>query len=350
MKKRQIGLSDIFIHPIGMGCWPYGGGEYWGEQNQNDVNEIVHLALDMGINLFDTAEAYNNGNSEISLGLALKEKRHKAIICSKVSPSNAKPETLRKHCEDSLKRLGTDYIDIYMLHWPINPLSIKHFTNDDDLIKNPPSVQEAFDTLSKLKKEGKIRYIGVSNFGAKQLHEALDTSAEIVVNEMAYNILSRGIEAEIVPFSTKNNISIIGSMALQQGLLAGIYQKVENVPPHQAHSRHFDNDRGKGNSRHFEKGCETEVFEVLVKIKELAKELNCSMASLSIAWVLSKQSIVSTLVGSRNKKELLDNIASAEIVLDPSVISEIDKISLPVLQKLGNNPDYYENSQNSRIW
>lgn len=350
MKKRQIGSSDIFVHPIGMGCWAYGSGDYWGEQNQEDVNEIVHMALDKGINMFDTAEAYNNGSSEISLGLALKGRRHEAIVCSKVSPSNARPEILRKHCEDSLKRLGTDFLDIYMLHWPIHPLSLKHFTDDEDLIKNPPSVLETFDTLGNLKKEGKIRYIGVSNFGPKQMRETLITSAEIIVNEMAYNILSRGIEAEIVPFCLENNISIVGSMALQQGLLAGIYKNVENVPSHQAHSRHFNNDRGKGTSRHYEKGCETEVFEALKQIRALAKELNYSMAALSIAWVLSKQSVASTLVGSRNKNELLDNLASSEIVLDPGVISEIDRISLPVLQKLGNNPDYYESSQNSRIW
>jgi myo-inositol catabolism protein IolS len=350
MIKRRIGLSNIYVHPMGMGCWAYGGGEYWGTQNQDDVNEIVHTALDLGINLFDTAEAYNNGNSEVSLGLAFKGKRDKAIICSKVSPSNAMPDILRRHCEDSLKRLGTDYLDIYMLHWPINSLAIQHFSNDEDLLKHPPSVQQAFDTLMALKNEGKIRYIGVSNFGPKQLQEALDTGAEIVVNEMAYNILSRAIEAEIVPCCTKNNISIIGSMALQQGILTGVYANIEDVPPHQAHSRHFSHDRGKGTSRHFENGCEAEMFEMIVQLQKLAADLNYSMAALAVAWVLSKPGIASTLIGSRNKKELLDNIAAAEITLDGDIISEIDKMSLPVLQKLGNNPDYYEHIHKSRIW
>lgn len=350
IEYRRIGLSDICVHPIGMGCWAYGGGDYWGEQSQHDVNEIVHMALDKGINLFDTAEMYNNGASEISLGIALKGKRDHAIICSKVSPSNARPETLRKHCENSLKRLGTDYMDIYMLHWPIHPLAIKHFTGDDDLINNPPSVQQAFDTLTMLKKEGKIRYIGISNFGPLQMQEAIDTGSEIILNEMPYNILSRAIETEIVPFCIKNNISIIGSMALQQGLLAGIYSKVEDVPPHQAHSRHFGQERGKGTSRHYEKGCEIEIFKAIAQIKNLAEELNCSMARLAIAWVLAKNGVACTLVGSRNKEELVDNAAIADMVLDPNIICEIDRISMPVMDKLGSNADYYENQQNSRIW
>jgi Predicted oxidoreductases (related to aryl-alcohol dehydrogenases) len=350
MKYNRIGLSDIFAHPIGMGCWAYGGGDYWGDQSQQDVNEIVHMALDKGINLFDTAEMYNNGESERSLGIALKGKRQNAIICSKVSPSNARPATLRRHCENSLKRLETDYLDIYMIHWPINKPAISHFTDDGDLINNPPSVQNAFDTLTQLKKEGKIRYIGISNFGPLQIQEALVTGAEIILNEMPYNILSRAIEADIIPFCMKNNMSIVGSMALQQGLLAGIYQMVEDVPPHQAHSRHFSQERGKGASRHYENGCENEMFETISQIRNLSKELNCSMARLAIAWVLAKQGIACTLVGSRNKEELTDNITIADMTLDPYIISEIDRISLPVLEKLGSNPDYYESSQNSRIW
>jgi len=349
IQRRRIGLSDVYVHPMGMGCWSYGGGDYWGAQSQRDVNEIVDLALDRGMNLFDTAEAYNDGGSEKSLGLALKGKRGKAVVCSKVSPSNACPDTLRRHCEDSLQRMGTDYIDIYMLHWPINALAVRHFTDDEELIAAPPSVQQAFGTLAKLKKEGKIRYIGVSNFGPEQLREAMGTGAGIVMNEITYNILSRSIEAEIVPLCAQNDISVIGSMALQQGLLTGIYKKAEDVPPHQAHSRHFAQSRGQNASRHFEDGCEPEMFEAIDRLRKLSSELHYSMAALSIAWVLSKPGIAATLIGSRNKNELADNITASEISLDASIIKEIDDLSLPVLQKLGNNPDYYENSKNSRI-
>jgi aryl-alcohol dehydrogenase-like predicted oxidoreductase len=350
MLKRRIGLSELEVHPVGMGCWSYGGGAYWGEQNQADVNEIVHMALDMGINLFDTAEAYNDGDSETSLGLALKGRRGQAIVCSKISPSNAEPATLRKHCEESLKRLGTDYLDLYMLHWPINSLAVQHFTEDKDLIRHPPSVQQAFDTLMALKKEGKIRYIGVSNFGRKQLQEALETGSEIIENEMAYNILSRAIETEIVPYCEANNISIISSMTLMQGLLTGIYTKAEDVPPHQAHSRHFSNNSGRGLSRHHEGGCEAEMFTLIGQLAKMAADLRISMAALSVAWALGKPDIACVLLGSRNRSDLLDNVAASELKLDQSVIDEIDRLSFPVLQKLGDNPDYYENRENARIW
>lgn len=287
MERSRLGKSELFVAPIGMGCWAYGGGTYWGDQSQSDVNEVVHKALDGGINLFDTAEMYNNGESETSLGLALKGRRHEAVICSKISPSNTNSVTLRAHCEASLKRLGTDYLDLYMVHWPINPISIKHFTKDSKIINNPPTVEEAFDTLMALKREGKIRSLGLSNFGITQMDEVLKTGAEIIVNEMPYNIVSRAIEKAIIPFCIKNDIAIIGSMALQQGLLAGIYEKVDDVPHSQAHSRHYRNERGQGTSRHGGEGAEDEIFYCVKELKKLALQLGITIAQLSIAWTIS---------------------------------------------------------------
>jgi len=349
MQKRKLGKSDLEVSPIGMGCWAYGGGEYWGEQSQSDVNYVVHKALDLGINLFDTAEVYNNGASEESLGIALEGLRHKAIVCSKISPSNAYPETMRRHCEASLKRLRTDYIDIYMLHWPINTISLKHFSKDPSILENPPSTQEAFDTLMQLKKEGKIRYIGISNFGVQQMKEALETGAEILVNEIAYNILSRAIEKDIVPFCIEKDISVFGSMALQQGLLTGKYSRPEDVPPYQAHSRHFRHERGCGHSRHFGEGAEKEVFEAIHQLKEIADDLGVPLEQLAIAWILAKPGIKCALVGSRNIKQLESNIQAGYLKLDNEIIEKIDRISEPVLGKLGYNPDYYESEENSRV-
>src|SRR5208282_1318175 len=111
MEYRKLGKSDLHVSVLGVGTWPFGGGDYWGAQNQDDVDQVVHRALDLGINFFDTAEMYNNGASETSLGIALKGQRDRAIIGSKVTPANAAPDTMRKSCEQSLKRLGTDYID-----------------------------------------------------------------------------------------------------------------------------------------------------------------------------------------------------------------------------------------------
>lgn len=349
MVKSQLKNTDIEISRIGMGCWSYGGGAYWGEQDQKDVNRVVSMALDRGINLFDTAEMYNDGESEASLGEALKGRRSEAVLVTKVSPSNTKPDVLMKHCEASLKRLGTDYIDIYMVHWPITSHAIKNYTNDKELIGSPPSVIEAFDTLNRLRSEGKIRQFGVSNFGVVQMQEVLAANAGIVINELPYNLLSRAIEEDILPFCIKSGIDVIGYMALQQGLLAGIYKTANDVPANQAHSRHFHYEHGGDVSRHGEEGAEEEMFEAIKKINEVAGDLKVQIAQLSIAWAVARQGITCTLVGSRNTRELELNIEAAELKLETGILTLLDSISAPVLHKLGFSPDYYENRNNSRV-
>jgi aryl-alcohol dehydrogenase-like predicted oxidoreductase len=348
MKKVNLGKSDIQVSAMTVGCWPFGGGDYWGEQSQNDVNNVVHAALDLGVNAFDTAEMYNEGASESSLGKALKGNRDRAVVISKIGPSNCKQ--VRKHCVESLQRLGMDYLDIYMLHWPINKLAVEHFTSDKSIIASPPTIEEAYAQLDELKKEGLIRSIGMSNFGRTQMEEVVRTGVQIDVNEMSYNIVSRAIEAEIAPYCLENNISIIGSMGLQQGLLAGIYQTVEDVPPHQAHSRHFAQERGKSTSRHYEAGAEKELFEVVDRLRERAADLHIHIAQLSIAWILKKPFMASTLVGSRNINELKANVEACNIVISDETEALIDQISQPILDILGSNPDYYEHSSKSRIF
>ena len=184
MAEHKLGLSKI-----GIGCCAFGGGAYWGGQNQQDVENVVRAAVGYGLNVFDTALMYNDGASEVSLGKALRGLRHKAFVISKVAPANAYKARLKSECEESLKALGIDYLDMYMMHWPINPLGIKHFTDDPAVIANPPTSAEAFEALSELKKEGKIRHIGVSNYGIKQLQEAVSLCPEIEVNEMPYIIV-----------------------------------------------------------------------------------------------------------------------------------------------------------------
>ena len=349
MESRII-AGDIKISRLGMGCWSFGGGDYWGGQNQKDVDTVVHKALENSVNFFDTARMYNDGESEKSLGLALKTKRNHAIICSKVSPAKAYYKSLKQECEISLKNLQTDYIDIYMIHWPINNFGVKHFTDNPEIIANPPTAEEAFRALSDLKKEGKIRAIGVSNYGVSQMREALEFCPEISVNEMTYNIISRAIEAEILPFCKEKNISVLTSMSLMQGVLTGRYAKIEDIPPHQAHSRHFKNERGQGTSRHYENGAEDEISTVLKSLVEISTYLNISVAQLSIAWVFANNQVDCALLGSRNEAELMENIQAAGIVLPRETVEKINRISLPVLEKLGNNADYYENTKNSRIY
>jgi aryl-alcohol dehydrogenase-like predicted oxidoreductase len=312
------------------------------------VNAIVGEALDRGVNFFDTAEMYNDGASEAALGKALKGRRAEAVICSKVSPSNA--GKIRERLTASLARLGTGYLDVYMLHWPVNPLALRHFSSDRELLKNPPSAVSAYRAMEDLKKEGLVRCIGMSNFGVRQMTEIMEAGVRIDLNEMPYNIASRAIEAEIAPFCMENGIAIVGSMALQQGILAGLYRDAAGTPPPQAHSRHFSRERGGSFSRHTEPGAEEELFALVRGLEGIAAEAGLSPAALAIAWVLGKPFVASTLAGSRNSEELRLNIEACGVSLDGAVMEKIDKISLPLWKKLGDSPDYYEDRDKSRIY
>ena len=345
---HRLGSTDIYISPLALGCWPFGGGEYWGAKSQQDVNNVVSAALDMDVNTFDTAETYNNGESERSLGIALKGRRDEAVVISKISPSNCR--NIRRHCIESLQRLNMDYLDVYMLHWPINPLAVKHFTSDERILGSPPTIEDVCHQFEELKKEGLICAIGISNFGRKQMEEALATGIRIDVNELTYNIVSRAIEAEIAPYCMEMDITIIGSMGLMQGLLAGIYKTPDEVPKHQANSRHFAHFRGAETSRHHEEGCEKELFEVVNRLHKIAGDLNISVAQLAIAWVLKKKFIDSTLIGTSNVSNLKMNVEASLLMLPNEVEALIDEISLPILHLLGNSPDYYEHRSKSRTY
>lgn len=346
MERRRCGTTALELPVLGVGCWAFGGGDYWGAQDQQDVEAVVHLALEIGSNYFDTAEAYNNGASESSLGQVLKGIRNRAIIGTKVSPDHTKPEVLRAHCEASLKQLQTDYIDLYMIHWPIEPCAIRVLSNNETLINNPPNVGDAFATLVKLREEGKIRHIGVSNFGVRQLEEARSTGAEIVVNQLAYSLLTRAIEMEILPYCRQNQIGIIGYMPLMQGLLTGKYKSADEIPPARVRTRHFSGDRP--GSRHGEPGIEKKIFQAIEEIRRIAQTQGKSMGELAIGWTIANPAITCTLAGARNLAQLEANVRAVSSRLSPDVIEQLNMVTAEVLEKLGSNPDYFENSQMSR--
>jgi aryl-alcohol dehydrogenase-like predicted oxidoreductase len=347
MKLRKLGKSGIEISVLGMGCWQYGGGSYWGPQAQSDVDAVVSEALDAGINFFDTAEVYNDGDSEKSLGQALKGRRDKAIVGTKISPDNTAPAILREHCEASLRRLQTDYIDLYMIHWPITPRGIAHYSQDQQLLSSPPSLDDAYETLTRLREEGKIRTIGISNHGVKQMSTALEKGLPFDANELAYSLVSRAIEDSILPFCADHQVGILGYSSLQQGVLAGKYRTVEEVKPMLARTRHFHHSRGAG-SRHGEEGAEAELFQALHGIREVADGLGVDMAVLSLAWAIANEAITSTLVGCRNSEQLAMNIKGAQLELSADVVAKLNAITDPLKRKLGPSQDYYENTHKSR--
>lgn len=345
LAPRRCGASDLRLSPLGLGCWPFGGGDYWGALDQSDANVVVRRALELGINTFDTAEVYNEGRSEVALGLALRGlPRDQVVVCTKVSPAAVYPDLLPGRCEASLRRLGSDYIDLYMVHWPITARSIAHFTREPIA---GPAVEDAFAALLKLREQGKIRHIGVSNFAPNKLEEALATGAAIAANQLPYNLLCRAIELEALPFCKARGIGVIGYMALLQGVLSDRYPSLDDVPGPQRRTRHFD-VRKSAEARHGECGAETETTAALAAIRALAAELGMTTSQLALKWALANPSIQCMLVSSRSVRKLEDNVAAASSPLATDVIERLNALTLPLLEKLGPSFDYYESAANDR--
>jgi aryl-alcohol dehydrogenase-like predicted oxidoreductase len=331
-----------------LGCWSFGGGTYWGECDQTDADAVVRRAFELGITYFDAAEAYNAGRSEESLGKALHGiPRDRVVIGTKVSPSNCYAETLPAHCDASLRRLGLEYIDLYMIHWPIHPHSIRHFTTDEAIIRNPPTATEAFTALAELRRRGKIRYVGVSNFAATRLEEALRICQDIVVNQMPYSLLTRAIELDILPRCHRLGIGVISYMTLLQGVLADLYPTLDDVPPYQARTRHFDRRRSEL-IRHGEDGAEDETAAALAGIRRIAKETGMTMPELATKWALAGPGISCCLVGARKVSKLEENVRAAAQPLSSDIIRELNTVTQSVLDKLGDSFDYYESQENNR--
>lgn len=345
MKKRKCGWSDLELSILGLGCWEFGGGSYWGPSNQQDTNRIVAEAVDYGINYFDTAEVYNDGRSEIALGKALRHiRRDSVIVGSKIAPSNCYPGEITRHCEASLSRLGLDYLDVYMLHWPTTPAAIRHFTNDEKRISFPPNLEEIEKELSSLMKMGKIRYFGISNFGPKHMEELTLTPA---VNELPYNLLCRAIEFDCLNACRRKKIGIIGYMTLFQGILGKQLSTFSTLPLQIRRTRHFDN-RKNPLARHGGSGEEELLQRTLAELYKNVEKEKASLPNLAIQWVLSNPTICCALVGSRNSERLKANVKAAEQQITEEEVQQLNQITAPLKQILGSSFDYYENINNDR--
>ncbi len=334
MEKRFIGSSKIEATVLALGTMPIGGGGGWGQEDEQDGIDTIHAAIDLGITMLDAAESYNSGRSEEIVGEALVGRRDKVVIASKISPNNTEPAALRAHCEASLKRMRTDYIDVYQIHWPIR----NH------------SIPDALATLEALKAEGKIRAIGISNHGVQDMGEVLATGATIVSNQLHYNLISRAIEEEIVPLCQQHDIDVMAYMPMLQGLLVGLYDRPEQVPPFRARTRHFRPERAEA-SRHGEPGAEEETFEALRRIRAIAGDLGVPMVGVALAWIAAKPFICNVLVGSRKPAQLTENIQAAlaaQSKFTPEIVKALDDATEALRVKLGNNPDYWQSGVKSR--
>jgi aryl-alcohol dehydrogenase-like predicted oxidoreductase len=320
---RELGRTDIQVSVICQGCWSIVGGFNWGPQDREDSVAAIRTAFDSGINFFDTATAYGDGLSETMLGEVLGDHRHEIVLATKVRRSDLAPADVRASCEGSLRRLRTDYIDLLQIHWPSREVPLA----------------DSLAEMDKLRQEGKIRAIGVSNFGRGFLEPAVD-SGDIQANQIAYNLLFRGCEEHVQPTCDAHDISLLCYSPILQGILAGKFASADEVPEDRARTRHFSGDRPQ--AKHGESGCEAEMFAAVDHIARICDDLGEPMAHVALAWLLAQPAVTSVLAGARNAAQAADNAAAGDLVLDESTVAAVSDATEPVKNALGESIDMWQ--------
>ena len=329
MKYKQLGKTEMTVSTLSLGCWAFGGGDVWGEQDDTDSIATVHAALDVGVNFFDTAEGYGGGYSEEVLGRALVGRRDKAIIATKVSQRHLDPAAVQQACENSLRRLQTDYIDLYQIHWP----------------SRTAPLNETIETLQKLQAQGKVRAIGVCNFGVQDMSELLSIG-HIESNQLPYNLLWRAIEFEIRPKCVEEGIGILCYSVLAQALLTGKYASPGDVPEGRSRTRHFSKDRPY--ARHSEDDHETEVFAAIERVRQISKQISQPMANVAMAWLLHQPGVTSIIAGARTPDQIQRNVEAVDLELSPEIVIELNQVTDELKQTLGPNPDMWQSESRFR--
>ena len=318
MEKRKLGNSDLEITPIGFGAWAIGGGDWafgWGPQDDADSIAAIEHAVDSGINWIDTAAVYGLGRSEKVVALALKnlgssQRPYVFTKCSLIWDENRevsyklKTESIRREAEDSLLRLETDVIDLYQIHWPRFTADVP----DDD-------VEEGWQTLVDLKREGKLRHIGVSNFDVPQLERI--SAIEVPVSlQPPYSAVRRDIESEILPYCERNNIGTIIYSPMQSGLLTGKMTR-ERIAA-------FSDDDFRSRSPEFKEPKLTANLALADRLAEIGTRHGLSAGEVAIAWTLRLPSVTAAIVGARNAKQIDGIIGAGEFRLSEAELGEIE--------------------------
>lgn len=322
MEYRKIGNSDLELSAITFGSWA-AGGWMWGTTNRKEAVEAIQAAYDLGVTSIDTAPIYGQGTSEEIVGEAIKDlPRDKVQILTKYgmrwdvkkgdfamkSKDNAGKDieiykyagkdSIIKECEDSLRRLGTDYIDLYQIHWP----------------DSMTAVHETFEAIHHLIKQGKVRYAGVCNYNVALLKEA-ERTLEIVSDQIPFSMVNRGIEEEIVPYCVKHNKAVIVYSPLERGLLTGKIKPghVFAEGDHRATNRFFTEDSIR----------RTDAF--LEKLKPMAETKGATLGQLVLRWTIDHPGITVALVGARNAEQAVQNANAIHVKLSAEDIAFIDK-------------------------
>jgi len=312
MEKRKFGNSDMSITPIGIGAWAMGGGGWtfaWGPQDDHESIAAIHAALDKGLNWIDTAAVYGLGHSEEVVAKALAGRANKPYVFTKCERvwnekgeigKSLKADSIRRECEASLRRLKLDVIDLYQVHWP---------EPDED-------IEEGWSTLAKLKEEGKVRWIGVSNFNASQLERAWKI-APITSLQPPYSMVSPEIEQSTLPFAQAHGIGVIVYSPMKSGLLTGAMtrERIANMP---------DDDFRK-RTPSFKEPLLTRNLNLVELLREIGGRHGRTPGEVAIAWTLRHPAVTAAIVGMRSAKQVGGVIGAAEFRLTQDEIGQIDR-------------------------
>jgi myo-inositol catabolism protein IolS len=344
MQYRTLGNTGFKISVLSFGAWQLGDPGYWGPHDEKQSADSVRVALDHGINLFDTAEVYGSGESERVLGRALGANRKRVVLATKVLPQNCTADRLRAACEASLQRLGTDYIDLYQIHWPFRQKPVRD-TKGQPLSVEPNTVEVA-EILRSLQGEGKIRHVGLSNFGREDLNDwFFQGTAES--NQVGYNMISRAAEYDVIPSSKMNQLGVLACMPLHQGLLAKKWSNVDEIPPARRRTLHFNGLRE--GVRHGGEGHEGLLAETVTALREFSEAIGIPMATVCLCWILAQPGVTSAIIGAREPGQILQNIRAGDLDLGPAGIARLNEISGPLKLAMGRNADLWQDEQTSRI-
>ncbi len=313
METRRLGDSDLLITPIGIGAWAIGGAGWafsWSHQDDRMSERAIHAALDAGMNWIDTAAVYGLGHSEEVVAAAVKSypgpKPYVFTKCERSWDENRqivkvlKGDSIRRECENSLKRLQVETIDLYQIHWP---------EPDED-------IEEGWETLAALRKEGKVRWIGVSNFNVAQMRR-IAAIAPITSLQPPYSMVRREIEGEILPYVRAHNIGVLAYSPMGSGLLTGTMtrERLANLPT----------DDWRTRSPHFQEPLLTRNLKIAAKVVEIADREGRTPGEIAIAWVLKNAAVTGAIVGIRTPEQVAGIAGGLDYRLDAATAAELDR-------------------------
>jgi aryl-alcohol dehydrogenase-like predicted oxidoreductase len=313
MQYRTMGASDLRISAIGFGCWEMGGNQY-GAVDDSEETRAVHRAIDLGVTLFDTAAVYGHGHAEEVLGKALGARRKEIVLvtkgglkCEQRGGPIWRDDSYQSLVEDmdaSLRRLGTDYVDLYLIHWPDG--------------KTP--IEEMMRALNEFLQNGKARYVGVSNFSAAQLR-ACKEHAPICANQVGYNLFDRRWEREMFPTAQELGIGVMAYGPMAHGLLTGAFTAETKFVEWDWRSRGTAFGQSLFTAENFPRNV-----AVADQLKGVAERLGTTLPQLAIAWVLQQPAVSVALAGIRKPEEIEQNIGALDVRLSGDDLREIDGI------------------------